>query len=70
MIVRGNHDQLLEVFENLLDNAVTYTDDGKVVSVSVKQDTNYQVVEITDEFTYLSKLSEYKSVLKEKSEEL
>ena len=49
LIVRGNHDQLLEVFENLLDNAVTYTDDGKVVSVSVKQDTNYQVVEITDE---------------------
>lgn len=48
-IVRGNHDQLLEVFENLLDNAITYTDDDKNVSVSVKQDANYQIVEITDQ---------------------
>ena len=49
LFVRGNHDQLLEVFENLLDNAITYTDDDKKVSVSVKQDINYQIVEITDQ---------------------
>ena len=49
LIVRGNHDQLLEVFENLLDNAITYTDDDKYVSVSVKKDANYQIVEITDQ---------------------
>ena len=49
MYIKGNYDQVIEVFENLLDNAITYSIKGKAIKVSVDSDGHYAIVTFKDQ---------------------
>ena len=49
MYIKGNQDQVIEVFENLLDNAITYSIKGKTIKVSVDSDGHYAIVTFKDQ---------------------
>ena len=46
--VRGNTDQIIEVFENLLENAVTYSDEEGKISIEYKSLAEYEQISIID----------------------
>tara|TARA_B000000609_G_scaffold88270_1_gene66928 strand:- start:274 stop:1491 length:1218 start_codon:yes stop_codon:yes gene_type:complete len=46
--VRGNTDQIIEVFENLLENAVTYNDEEGKISIEYKSLAEYEQISIID----------------------
>jgi len=47
--VPASEDRLLQVFENLLDNAVSFTPNGKQITISTARDGTVAVVRIADE---------------------
>ena len=47
--IRGNMDQVIEVFENLLDNAVAYSSDGSKVSLKYETLAEYEKISVCDE---------------------
>lgn len=47
--VQGNPDELHRLVLNLLDNAVTHTPEGTEITVSVKRDDGYAVLEVCDD---------------------
>jgi two-component system sensor histidine kinase ChvG len=47
--VQASEDRLLQVFENLLDNAVSFTPNGKRIAVANARDNAAIVVRVTDE---------------------
>ncbi len=47
--VQASEDRLLQVFENLLDNAVSFTPNGKQITISTARDGTVAVVRIADE---------------------
>ena len=49
IFVRGNTDQIIEVFENLLENAVTYSDEGRNIILKYEQLSEYEKVSVCDE---------------------
>ena len=46
--VRGNTDQIIEVFENLLENAVTYSDMEGKINIEYKSLAEYEQISIID----------------------
>ncbi|MGG4342038.1 sensor histidine kinase [Paenibacillus lautus] len=46
--VTADHDQLNQVWTNILSNAIKFSEDGGVIKVSIKQDIKYVTVRITD----------------------
>jgi two-component system, OmpR family, phosphate regulon sensor histidine kinase PhoR len=48
-IVHGDRDQLYEVVENLVENALKYSDDGGSVAISVRADLTRDAAEHSDE---------------------
>ncbi len=49
IMIRGDIDRLRMVIENIIDNAINYSDQNKSISVSVKRQKEVVVVEIKDE---------------------
>jgi two-component system phosphate regulon sensor histidine kinase PhoR len=47
--IRGNMDQVIEVFANLLDNAVAYSSDGSKVSLKYETLAEYEKISVCDE---------------------
>jgi two-component system, OmpR family, phosphate regulon sensor histidine kinase PhoR len=47
-IVKGNSLQLASAFMNIIDNAITYSKDGCIISVRTRNDTNGIIIEIAD----------------------
>ena len=47
--IRGNMDQVIEVFENLLDNAVAYSSDGSKISLKYETLAEYEKISVCDE---------------------
>ena len=48
-VVEASEDRLLQVFENLLDNAVSFTPNGKRIAVSTARDSEGIIVRVADE---------------------
>jgi two-component system, OmpR family, sensor histidine kinase SenX3 len=48
-IIRGDHFQLVSAVSNLVDNAVKYSDDGDLVTVSVSSSDGTVEVQVTDQ---------------------
>ena len=48
IFVRGNTDQIIEVFENLLENAVTYGDEEGKISIEHQSLAEYEKISIID----------------------
>lgn len=48
--ITGEHDELIKVFQNLLDNAIQYGDEGSIITVTLNSDTggDEQRVEINN----------------------
>jgi len=46
--VMGDHDQLNQVWTNILGNSIKFSEDGGVINVSTKQDIKNVTVQITD----------------------
>jgi len=49
VVVQSSEDRLLQVFENLLDNAVSFTPDGKRIIISTSREEKHAVVRVRDE---------------------
>ena len=49
VVVQASADRLLQVFENLLDNAVSFTPEGRRIVVSTAREENFAVVRVRDE---------------------
>lgn len=49
VIVNASEDRLLQVFENLLDNAVSFTSDGKRIVIETTREEKHVVVRVRDE---------------------
>jgi len=49
VLIHGNKLKLRELFFNLIDNAVKYSHQGKMVSLSLKRDNGFARVDISDE---------------------
>ncbi len=49
VVVQASEDRLLQVFENLLDNAVSFTPNGKRIVVATASEEKHAVVRIRDE---------------------
>ena len=49
VVVNASEDRLLQVFENLLDNAVSFTPNGKRIVVSTTRDEKNAIVRVRDE---------------------
>jgi two-component system sensor histidine kinase ChvG len=49
VVVQASEDRLLQVFENVLDNAVSFTSDGKRIIVSTLKEEKYVLVRVRDE---------------------
>jgi two-component system sensor histidine kinase ChvG len=47
--VQASEDRLLQIFENLLDNAVSFTPNGKKITIATSQEGREVVVRIADE---------------------
>jgi signal transduction histidine kinase len=47
--VKGNQDQITEIFENLLDNAITYSDSGTEIKISLSDKDKNIEFKITDQ---------------------
>ena len=47
--VKGNQDQITEIFENLLDNAITYSDSGTDIKISLSDKDKNIEFKITDQ---------------------
>ncbi|MFF2479767.1 ATP-binding protein [Paenibacillus sp. NPDC058071] len=47
-MLTADHDQLNQVWTNLLGNGIKFSEDGGVIHVSIKQDSKYVIVRITD----------------------
>ena len=45
----GDRDKLIEIFTNLIDNAIKYSDKNKEVAISLKKDGNLNIVSIADQ---------------------
>ncbi len=45
----GDRDKLIEIFTNLIDNAIKYSDKNKEVTISLKKDGNLNIVSIADQ---------------------
>ena len=48
IFVRGNTDQIIEVFENLLENAITYSDEKGKISIEYESLAEYEQISIID----------------------
>jgi len=48
VLIQGDRAKLYQLFFNLMDNAIKYTQDGGTISISVKQELNSAIVEIKD----------------------
>ncbi|HWW60250.1 MAG TPA: ATP-binding protein, partial [Thermoanaerobaculia bacterium] len=49
LLVDASEDRLIQVFENLLDNAVSFSPEGATVAIRVEVDNAYIVTQIADE---------------------
>ncbi len=45
----GDRDKLIEIFTNLIDNAIKYSDKNKEIAISLKKDGNLNIVSIADQ---------------------
>ena len=45
----GDRDKLIEIFTNLIDNEIKYSDKNKEVTISLKKDGNLNIVSIADQ---------------------
>ena len=48
-VVQASEDRLLQVFENLLDNAVSFTPDGKRITIAISREDKHAIVSVRDE---------------------
>ncbi len=45
----GDNDKLIEIFTNLIDNAIKYSEKNKKIAISGKKENNLNIVSVTDE---------------------
>ena len=45
----GDRDKLIEIFTNLIDNAIKYSDKNKEVSITFKKEGDLNIVSVTDQ---------------------
>ena len=45
----GDRDKLIEVFTNLIDNSVKYSDKNKVITITAKKDGEFNIVSVADQ---------------------
>jgi two-component system phosphate regulon sensor histidine kinase PhoR len=45
----GDRDKLIEIFTNLIDNAIKYSDKNKEVSITFKKEGDLNIVSISDQ---------------------
>ena len=45
----GDRDKLIEIFTNLIDNSVKYSDKNKVITITAKKDGEFNIVSVADQ---------------------
>ena len=45
----GDRDKLIEIFTNLIDNSIKYSDKNKEVTITAKKDGNFNIVSVADQ---------------------
>ena len=45
----GDRDKLIEIFTNLIDNSIKYSDKNKVITITAKKDGEFNIVSVADQ---------------------
>ena len=49
MKIIGDRDKLIEIFTNLIDNSIKYSDKNKEITITAKKDGEFNTVSVSDQ---------------------